>query len=1114
MTTVTYDLDTSGGLMEKIQALIAPPQSEEPPKRSRREAREPRRTGKSFNRDCCDSCKEGGDLLCCDRCPAAFHLQCCDPPLCEEDLPEGEWLCHRCAVLQQFPELDDRDETASNASVASSTTSNKQASSSASSSATNGSKQAPSAAGSSSSATGNKQALGLAVKQPALVRKPPGASGVRGQSYERGDRALENAPVSATTRSKVLENGERGAGDAAVAMDTGLPGNGEEQKSGVETPFQLLLQAARLQNPKQFALPNEFMYHAALPGTSKTQWTYRQRHTSKRETKKPYEIDNGMVPLPAKLCFTCNRSCRVSPLIQCDYCPLLFHQDCLDPPLTSMPTGRWMCPNHAEHAIVSTANQNSEAKLNAYHMRCLRRILGIKWQDKVSNTEVLDRSKSRTLFAMISERRLRWLGHVRRMGKGRIPKDLLYGQLESGSRPVGRPHLRYRDVCKRDLASAGISVDSWEELALNRSDWKHAVKAGGSKRDKQQYLLPPPLMPPPPKRLCQAAPTKEPRPTSPNTSAGEQEEWLKSVIAMQVKVAQHLTQQQLRGEAPSLKTTLPATAPVTMETARVPSPPVVTTATTASGTLVDQSQHTNCVAATSATNRGSPVPNGPVKQEAAIHRDSSPTPLVGLQGGHIGPHGAQIGPQGGHTGPQGPPKPQEVLANGPTCQRSEGKANGPVLAGGGRSTISSSAPETLLDLLKPDPDRTPNHSLPRPKVVGEGSEVKPGESRVVTVPNSMTANLQQRIVTTVAGRQGTVVTTRVVTPNARQGQVPKVSVSQGMAVSQSPVPGRSSPTVTGSAAGLMGSLGRMVNSQAVGSAKTVNSPSPGLGVAGGNKAPPVTMLSSSPTIQNLNNQLQAMIDGVGEVELSKLDQQLINILAFQRLQQLLPPKTSTSQPSNKKTLFNGLNGPLLSGSSQQLQARAVMCPLTGKGQPVQMCYRTLHIGTGGDMDVCLNHYGNCSFVSAKHACIFYDETTQHYELLNYSEHGTTVDNVLYSCDFSDKQAAVAPGNPIVSQVRSIICRRRQEKEEEKERKRMSASGSSLPKPCNCKASSSSLIGGSGAGWEGTALLHHGSYIKVGCLQFVFSIVDHAARFAPGERKMSGKSTLLRSTSVP
>lgn len=49
------------------------------------------------------------------------------------------------------------------------------------------------------------------------------------------------------------------------------------------------------------------------------------------------------------------RSCRVAPLIQCDYCPLLFHMDCLEPPLTAMPLGRWMCPNHIEHVVVRTA---------------------------------------------------------------------------------------------------------------------------------------------------------------------------------------------------------------------------------------------------------------------------------------------------------------------------------------------------------------------------------------------------------------------------------------------------------------------------------------------------------------------------------------------------------------------------------------------------------------------------------------------------------------------------------------------------------------------------------------------------------------------------------------
>lgn len=49
----------------------------------------------------------------------------------------------------------------------------------------------------------------------------------------------------------------------------------------------------------------------------------------------------------------------------------------------------------------------------------------------------------------------------------------------------------------------------------------------------------------------------------------------------------------------------------------------------------------------------------------------------------------------------------------------------------------------------------------------------------------------------------------------------------------------------------------------------------------------------------------------------------------------------------------------------------------------------------------------------------------------------------------------------------------------------------VSRPCNCRISSSSLIGGSGAGWEGTALLNHGSYIKLGCMQFIFSILEQA-----------------------
>ena len=75
-----------------------------------------------------------------------------------------------------------------------------------------------------------------------------------------------------------------------------------------------------------------------------------------------------------------------------------------------------------------------EHRLNTFHMRCLRRILDIKWQDHIPNNDILTRTGVLSMYSLLSQRRLRWLGHVWRMEDGRIPKDVLYGQLASGSR--------------------------------------------------------------------------------------------------------------------------------------------------------------------------------------------------------------------------------------------------------------------------------------------------------------------------------------------------------------------------------------------------------------------------------------------------------------------------------------------------------------------------------------------------------------------------------------------------------------------------------------------------------------------------------------------------------
>ena len=125
-----------------------------------------------------------------------------------------------------------------------------------------------------------------------------------------------------------------------------------------------------------------------------------------------------------------------------------------------------------------TLYTRQEGRLNAFHLRNLRKILGITWQDRVPNKDVLARAKIPSMFALLSQRRLRWLGHVVRMQDGRIPKDILYGELATGTRQTGRPFLRFKDVCKRDLKLGNIHPADLESMAADRDTWRLTVKSG------------------------------------------------------------------------------------------------------------------------------------------------------------------------------------------------------------------------------------------------------------------------------------------------------------------------------------------------------------------------------------------------------------------------------------------------------------------------------------------------------------------------------------------------------------------------------------------------------------------------------------------------------------
>ena len=83
---------------------------------------------------------------------------------------------------------------------------------------------------------------------------------------------------------------------------------------------------------------------------------------------------------------------------------------------------------------------NDSKKLNAFHRKCLRKILGIAPLDKVRNSEVMKRTGMREMTDVVMERRLRWFERVARMKNNRLPKKIMKWK-PPGKRSRGRPKL-------------------------------------------------------------------------------------------------------------------------------------------------------------------------------------------------------------------------------------------------------------------------------------------------------------------------------------------------------------------------------------------------------------------------------------------------------------------------------------------------------------------------------------------------------------------------------------------------------------------------------------------------------------------------------------------------
>nr|VZI25899.1 unnamed protein product [Spirometra erinaceieuropaei] len=119
-------------------------------------------------------------------------------------------------------------------------------------------------------------------------------------------------------------------------------------------------------------------------------------------------------------------------------------------------------------------------RLNHFHLSCLRRILRLNWQDRIPDTEVLERTGILSIYAILRQMQLRWSSHLVRMDDERLPKRLFYGDVATGSRRQGGQIRRYKDTLKSSLKRLQINPTNWEELARDRPTWRRTVKTGAA----------------------------------------------------------------------------------------------------------------------------------------------------------------------------------------------------------------------------------------------------------------------------------------------------------------------------------------------------------------------------------------------------------------------------------------------------------------------------------------------------------------------------------------------------------------------------------------------------------------------------------------------------------
>jgi len=122
-----------------------------------------------------------------------------------------------------------------------------------------------------------------------------------------------------------------------------------------------------------------------------------------------------------------------------------------------------------------------ERRLRVFENRVLRKIFEPR-RDEVTgewrkrhNEELNDLYCSPNILRVIKSKRMRWEGHVARVGERMGAYKVLVGKIE-GKTQLGRFRHIWEDNIKMDLQDVGCGDVDWTELAQDRDRWRTLVK--------------------------------------------------------------------------------------------------------------------------------------------------------------------------------------------------------------------------------------------------------------------------------------------------------------------------------------------------------------------------------------------------------------------------------------------------------------------------------------------------------------------------------------------------------------------------------------------------------------------------------------------------------------